>query len=106
MELLTYNVGVLKVEPILRSIFKLINIECDLLPQHTTINEILIESRSLAHTQIAEVLTKTSENTLHSDGTTKQGHKYQSYQVTTQDGPLTLGLQVSMEMDPIKACEL
>ncbi len=95
MELLTYNVGVLKIEPVLRSVFKLLNIECDLLPQHTTINEILIESRSLAHTQIAEVLTKTFENTLHSDGTTKFGHKYQSYQVTTQDGALTLGLQVS-----------
>lgn len=63
MELLNYNVGVLKVEPVLRSVFKLLNIECDKLPQHTTINEMLIESRSLAHMQIAEVLTTSSDFT-------------------------------------------
>jgi hypothetical protein len=90
MELLTYNIGILKIEPVLQSVFKLLNVECGKLPQRTTINEILIESRSLAHTQIAEALTTTSNNTLHSDGTTKFGHKYQSYQVSTKDGPLTL----------------
>ena len=94
MELLTSNVGILKIEPVLRSVFKLLNVERDKLPRHTTINEILIESRSLAHMQIAETLTTAANNCLHSDGTTKFGHKYQSYQVTTKDGPLTLGLQV------------
>lgn len=95
MELLTYNVGILKIEPVLQSVFKLLNIECDKFPQRTTLNEILIESRSLAQTQIAEVLTTSSNNTLHSDGTTKFGHKYQAYQVSTEEGSLTLGLQVS-----------
>ena len=95
MELLTNNVGILKIEPVLRAVFKLLNIECNKLPQHTTINEILIESRSLAHAQIAEVLTTHTNNTLHSDGTTKFGRKYQSYQVSTEEGSLTLGLQVS-----------
>lgn len=94
MELLTHGVGILKVRPILQSVFKLLNVECDKLPERTTINEILIESRSIAHTQIAEALTTTTNNCLHSDGTTKFGHKYQSYQVTTKDGPLSLGLQV------------
>ena len=94
MELLTYNIGILKIEPVLQSVFKLLNVECDKLPKRTTINEILIESRSLAHTQIADVLTASTNNTLHSDGTTKYGHKYQSYQVSTENGSLTLGLQV------------
>lgn len=95
MELLSYNVGILKIEPVIRAVFNLLNIECDKLPKHTTINEMLIESRTLSHMQIAEALTTTSNNTLHSDGTTKFGHKYQSYQVTTSEGSLTLGLQVS-----------
>jgi hypothetical protein len=95
MELLTYNVGTLKIEPVIRSVFKLLNIKCTRLPKHTTINEILIESRFLSHTQLAEALTTSSHNTLHSDGTTKFGHKYQSFQVTTRDASLTLGLQVS-----------
>lgn len=95
MELLSYNIGILKIEPVLQSVFKLLNIEYDRLPKRTTINEILIESRSLAHIQLAEALTTTTNNTLHSDGTSKFGHKYQSYQVATEEGSLTLGLQVS-----------
>ena len=95
MELLSYNVGILKIEPVLQSVFKLLNITYDRLPKRTAINEMLVESRSLAHLQLAEALTITSDNTLHSDGTTKFGHKYQSYQVTTEEGSLTLGLQVS-----------
>ena len=95
MELLTHNVSTLKIEPVLQSVFKLLNLKYDRFPQRTTINQILIESRSLAHVQIAETLTKTSHNTLHSDGTTKFGHKYQGYQVTTPEGSLTLGIQVN-----------
>ena len=97
MELLTLNVGILKIEPVLLSVFKLLQISFDKLPKRTTINEILIESRSVAQTQLAEILTtpELSNNTLHSDATTKYGHKYQTFQVNTQDGPLTLGLQVS-----------
>jgi hypothetical protein len=53
-----------------------------------------IESRVLAKTQLTEVLTS-SNNTLHSDGTSKFGHKFQSYQVNTEDGSISLGLEVS-----------
>ena len=81
----------MKIEPVLKSVFKLLN---DRLPKHSTINEILIESRSLSHLQLAEVLTTTSNNTLHSDGTTKFNHKFQSYQVATEEGAVSLGLQV------------
>ena len=94
MELLSYNVGILKIEPILKSVFKLLNVTYDRLPKHSTINEILIESRTLSHLQLAEILNTTSNNTLHSDGTTKFNHKYQCYQVATEEGSLTLGLQV------------
>ena len=89
MELLSYNVGIRNIEAVLQSVFKLLNINYDRLPKHTTINELLIESRSLSHAQLREILTNTSDNTLHSDGTTKFGHKYQSYQVTTEEGSLS-----------------
>ena len=94
MELLSYNVAELKIEPVIRSVLKQLSIECDKLPKRTTINEILIESRALAKTQLTDALTSNSNNTLHSDGTTKFGHKYQSYQVATDAGSLTLGLEV------------
>ena len=94
MELLSYNIGILKIEPVLKSVFKLLDVTYDRLPKHSTINEILIESRSLSHLQLAEILNTTSNNTLHSDGTTKFNHKYLSYQVATEEGSLTLGLQV------------
>ena len=52
MELLSYNVAKLKIEPVIRSVLKLLCIECDKIPKRTTINEMLIESRALAKTQL------------------------------------------------------
>ena len=98
MELLSYNVGILNVSPIIQSVLHLAGLDYDKLPERTTINEILIESRSLAHMQLAETLTHASNSTLHSDGTTKFGHKYTSYQMSTTEGALTLGLQVSQNI--------
>lgn len=96
MELLSYNVGILNVEPIIRSVLRLAGLKYDRLPKHTAINEMLIESRSLAHMQLAETLVHAPDSTLHSDGTSKFGHKYVSYQVSTANGSLSLGLQVSL----------
>ena len=95
MELLSYNVGILNIEPILKSVLRMAGLEYDRLPKHTTINEMLIESRSLAQMQLAETLLQAPNTTLHSDGTTKFGHKYMGYQVSTTGGSLSLGLQVS-----------
>lgn len=44
MELLSYNIGILKIEPVLKSVFKLLNVTYDKLPKRSTITEILIES--------------------------------------------------------------
>ena len=54
----------------------------------------LIESRSLCQVQLAEALADSAHNTLHSDGTSKFGHKYTGFQVSTLEGSLSLGLQV------------
>ncbi len=50
----------------------------------------VVEARSLAHLQLAEQLTVCPTNTLHSDGTTKFGHKYGGFQVTSMDSSYTL----------------
>ena len=94
MELLSRNVGIKQVEPVIRAVMKLCKLKCDRLPQHTAIDDILIESRSLCEIQLAEALTDSTYNTLHSDGTSKFGHKYTGFQVSTMEGSLSLGLQV------------
>lgn len=95
MELLSYNVGILNVVPIIQSVLHMAGLEYDRLPKHTTINEMIIESRSLAQMQVAEALLQAPNATLHSDGTSKFGHKYMSYQVSTTEETLSIGLQVS-----------
>ena len=52
----------------------------------------LIEARALSQMQLAEVLTQEDHHTLHSDGTTKFGHKYLGYQVSTVYDTYTLGM--------------
>ncbi len=96
MELLSLNVSISKVEPTIRSVLKLAGVQCDRLPQHTFINDMLIESRAVAHVQLAEELSTIPINphTLHSDGTTKFGHKYVGYQVSTENNQsYSLGLR-------------
>lgn len=94
MELLSRNVGIKQVEPVIKAVMKLCQVKCDRLPQHTAIDDMLIESRSLCQVQLAEALADSAHNTLHSDGTSKFGHKYTGFQVSTLEGSLSLGLQV------------
>ena len=94
MDILSHNVGINQVEPVIQAVLRLAELECDKLPQHTAISEMLLESRTLSQIQLAHTLTNTEYNTLHSDGTTKFGHKYCGYQISTAERSLTLGLQV------------
>ena len=77
----------------IRSVLKLAKIDCDRLPKHTVINNMLDEARALSHMQLVEALTESSNNTLHSDGTTKFGHKFSGYQMSTVENSYTLGLR-------------
>lgn len=52
----------------------------------------LVEARTVSHLQLAELIPEEQFNTLHTDGTTKFGHKYGSYQVSTETSCYTLGL--------------
>lgn len=51
-----------------------------------------MEARTVSHVQLAEQMPGEQFTTLHTDGTTKFGHKYGSYQVSTETSCYTLGL--------------
>jgi len=92
MELLSHNVAILQIVPIIQSVLNLAGVTCNRLPKHTAINDMLIQARALSQMQLAEVLTQEDYHTLHSDGTTKFGHKYLAYQVTIEHETYTLGM--------------
>ena len=58
MELLSHNVAILRVVPVIQSVLKLAGVTCNRLPKHTAINDMLIEVRALSQMQLAEVLHK------------------------------------------------
>lgn len=101
MELLSCNVGILNVEPIIKSVLTLAGLQYDKLPKHTAVNEMLIEGRCIAKKQVAETLSQAPYSTLHSDGTSKFGHKFIGYQVSTTEGSLSIGMQVSQTCETL-----
>ena len=88
MKLLSHNVSIRNVEPCIRAVLDLVGKDVDKLPQKS--NNMVVEARSLAHLQLAEKFPTFPTNTLHSDGTTKFGHKYGGFQVTSMDSSYTL----------------
>ena len=84
LELLSMNVGVKNVDPIIRIVLSNIaGTTVDRLPKYTTIVEMLPEMKALAYKQIAEKLLVSQQLTLNSDGTSKFGQHYGSFQVST-----------------------
>lgn len=59
MELLAHNinVGIKKVEPVIRAVLKFADVICQKLPQPTTISDMLLEGRVLSQIQLVEALT-------------------------------------------------
>ena len=93
MELLSLNVGILNVEPIIRSVLKHIaGFSIKELPQKATLVRMLAEMKGITYYQLAEVLAKEENLTLHSDGTTKFGEHYYSFQISTPTTSYSLGL--------------
>ena len=84
--------GIRQVKPVIRSVFKNIaGFEVEKLPQPGTLVRMYAEMKGLAYQQIEEG-SKQDNLTLHSDGTTKFGQHYGSFQISTGGSPYTLGL--------------
>ena len=82
MDLLSRIVGINNVEPIMRSVASLCGRTLGRLPQPSKLSEMYVEAATLSQVQLSDLLVSADNVTLHSDGTTKFGQKYMSFQVS------------------------
>ena len=93
IELLSMNVTTKQIEPVIRSVLKNIaSFEIDELPKPSTLTGMLAEMKCIAYQQISEEVNQHDHLTLHSDGTSKFGEHYSSYQISTESSSYSLGL--------------
>ena len=93
MELLALNVGIKNVDAVIRCVLKHIaSIEVKKLPHSSSLVRMLAEMKGLACQQLAEEVSKEGCVSLHSDGTSKYGQHYYSFQIFTSDSAYSLGL--------------
>ena len=93
LELLAMNVATNQVEPVIRSVLlNIASVEVGELPKSSTLCGMLVEMKSIAYDQISEQISSQDNVTLHSDGTSKFGEHYGSYQISTEDSSYSLGL--------------
>lgn len=93
LELLSMNVGIHQVSPIITCVLKnLTNQEIDTLPSNRTLVRMLTELKFLSYQQLADSLQQCENITLHSDGTCKFGQHYTSFQISTGTSTYSLGL--------------
>lgn len=93
IELLSTNVATKQVEPVIRSVPRNnASFEVDALPKPSTLSGMLAEMKCITYQQISEEVSKCDNVTLHSDGTSKFGEHYTSYQISTDSSVYSLGL--------------
>lgn len=95
-ELLSLNVGVNNIAPIIRCVLKNIaHKSVSRLPSHGLTCQMILESLTVAQAQLGEMLSQTPGfSTLQTDGTTKFGEHYGTYDVRISDSgnPYTLSI--------------
>jgi hypothetical protein len=101
IELLSLNVGLKQVEPVIKSVLH--NIASMASPSPSTLVNMLAEMKGLACQQLGEVLIQERNLTLHSDGTSKFGLHYVGFQMSTETSAYTLGVS---EMVTGSACQI
>ena len=95
-DILMMGVSTRNVEKVIRLVLeKVAGIKVDRLPSECFARYMLVEARGLAQYQIAfELVDNCSDMTLHSDGTSKKGRSYLTFDGKTNDGRLyVLGLR-------------
>ena len=93
-ELLVMGVSANKCEAIVRSVLEGFGVNVDRLPKETCAKRMLLECRALAWMQLSECLSDERDVTVMSDGTSKYGHHYETFDVSMKDGRVyTLGLR-------------
>ena len=93
IELLSLNVGVKQIGPVIRSVLhNIAAMDIDTLPAPSTLTNMLVEMKGIACQQLGEVLSQEENVTLHSDGTSKYGMHYVGFQMSAESSPYSLGL--------------
>ena len=96
-ELLSLNVGIRNVEPVIRSVMKnLVHQSIGRLPSHTALCRMTLEGLSLSEMQLGGKLSEVGQQnfTIQTDGTTKYGNHFATFDVATEDGSYTLGIRL------------
>ena len=95
-ELLSLNVGVRNVKAVISTVLKNITHKSvERLPCQTTLCDMMVESLTVAQAQLGEELTREECNyhTLQTDGTTKYGDHFATYDIATNETIYHLGLR-------------
>ncbi|XP_078620866.1 uncharacterized protein LOC144887482 [Branchiostoma floridae x Branchiostoma japonicum] len=93
MMLLSMDTGLNNVEWIIRTVLqKLGGLRCGRLPKYSTAQTMFAEARRLSQVHVAEVVSKSNNITVGTDGTTKKHEKYGSVSFFTQDGQFVAGV--------------
>ena len=92
ISLLSLGIGHNKIGPAICTVLRLAGKTVERLPAPSTINNMIVEAGVISKLHLGEVLPATAYNTLHTDGTTKFGEKYGSYQVSITEGSYSLTL--------------
>ena len=95
-ELFSLNVGVRNVQAVIESVIKNIaHQEIGRLPQKTVLCDMMIECLTIAQAQLGEELSRDDGGcyTLQTDGTTKHGQHFGTYDIATVDTTYRLGLR-------------
>ena len=88
-DILARNVGVWNVRPVITSVLQMGGLEVRDLPSIGLLSEMLVELKHISQLHVADELQGEAAATLHSDGTSKFGRKYGSYQISTKDRTLS-----------------
>lgn len=82
-----------QVEPVIRSVLlNIASVEVGSLPKPSTLSGMLTEMKCIAYEQLSDELSSEDNITLHSDGTSKFGAHFGSYQISTEKSAYSLGL--------------
>ena len=92
ISLFSLGIGHNKIDPAIRTVLCLAGKTVERLSVPSTINNMIVEAGVISKLHLGEVLPTTAYNTLHTDGTTKFGEEYGSYQVSTKEGSYSLAL--------------
>ncbi|XP_065187394.1 uncharacterized protein LOC135818005 [Sycon ciliatum] len=91
-DLLAKNVGVWNLGSVIRSVLRLANVGISEVPSAATASKMLVELRQISQLHVASTASDAQFTTSHSDGTSKQGTSFQSFQLATNEKAYSLGM--------------